>query len=204
MHNSTLCVNQGDSKKEIQHHKKYFEIMSKLHVFTTGKRFVRVQSVCETRVWCFHAVWFTAYERIIRISWAWYLCWWAVILWGSVESCFQRFLCWGTRKTFFNPFCILHTHLSDSLNQNLFFTWCFSHRGICTDISEWRDPPSRTQESVSPTVCLSQSILPGGQKKRQSAMLPAGFYSISFHSNPECVAGKWMCLDGAQMVLTFT
>lgn len=63
----------------------------------------------------------TAYERIIRISWAWYLCWWAVILWGSVESCFQRFLCWGTRKTFFNPFCILHTHLSDSLNQNLFF-----------------------------------------------------------------------------------
>lgn len=57
MHNFTLCVNQGNSKKEIQHHKKYFEIMSKLHVFTTGKQFVRVKSVCETRVWCFHAVW---------------------------------------------------------------------------------------------------------------------------------------------------
>lgn len=145
----------------------------------------------------------TAYERIIRISWAWYLCWWAVILWGSVESCFQRFLCWGTRKTFFNPFCILHTHLSDSLNQKLFFffTWCFSHRGICTDISEWRDPPSQTQESVSPTVCLSQSILPGGQKKRQSATGRFLQHFISLKSWVCCweVDVLGWCTDGAYL-----
>lgn len=111
MHNFTLCVNQGNSKKEIQHHKKYFEILSKLYVFTTGKRFVRVKSqVCDAFMPCD----VTAYERTIRISWAWYLCWWAVILWGSVESCFQRFLCWGTRKTFFKP--LLHpSHTSERL-----------------------------------------------------------------------------------------